>query len=67
LRPLRAEGEEQGELDVRPPIGEQRGFHWNCYIALLKSEGAPSAEAATWKGDGQESNEQVKQCSKSGL
>jgi hypothetical protein len=29
-------------------------FHWNCFIALLKAEGAPGAEEATWKGDGHE-------------
>ena len=29
-------------------------FHWNCVIALLKAQGAPGAEEATWKGDGHE-------------
>ncbi len=29
-------------------------FHWTCFIALLKAEGAASAEEATWKGDGHE-------------
>jgi len=29
-------------------------FHWNCFISLLKAEGAASAEGATWKADGQE-------------
>lgn len=29
-------------------------FHYRCFIALLKVEGAPGAEAATWKGDGHE-------------
>ena len=29
-------------------------FHWNCFIALLKAQGAPGAEEATWKGDGRE-------------
>jgi hypothetical protein len=27
-------------------------FHWSCFIALLKAEGAPGAEQETWKGDG---------------
>ncbi len=34
--------------------GNSAVLHWNCYIALLKSEGAPGAEAATRKGDGPE-------------
>ena len=29
-------------------------FHWACFIALLKAQGAPGAEEATWKGDGHE-------------
>jgi hypothetical protein len=29
-------------------------FHWNCFIALMKAQGAPGAEAATWKADGHE-------------
>jgi len=29
-------------------------FHWTCFIALLKAEGAAGAEEATWKGDGHE-------------
>ncbi len=29
-------------------------FHWACFIALLKAQGAPGAEDATWKGDGHE-------------
>ena len=29
-------------------------FHWSCFIALLKAEGAPGAEQATWKSDGHE-------------
>lgn len=29
-------------------------FDYRCFIALLKAEGAPGAEAATWKGDGHE-------------
>ena len=27
-------------------------FHWACFIALMKAQGAPGAEEATWKGDG---------------
>ena len=27
-------------------------FHWACFLALLKAEGAPEAEQATWKDDG---------------
>ena len=27
-------------------------FHWNCFIALMKSQGEAGAEAATWQGDG---------------
>jgi hypothetical protein len=27
-------------------------FHWNCFIALMKSHGETGAEAATWQGDG---------------
>jgi len=29
-------------------------FHWACFIALMKAQGAPGAEEATWKGDGHE-------------
>jgi len=29
-------------------------FHWACFVALLKAEGAPGAEQATWKDDGHE-------------
>ena len=29
-------------------------FHWACFIALLKAQGPPGAEEATWKGDGHE-------------
>jgi hypothetical protein len=29
-------------------------FHWACFIALLKAQGAAGAEEATWKGDGHE-------------
>ena len=29
-------------------------FHWACFIALMKSDGAASAEKATWKTDGHE-------------
>jgi hypothetical protein len=54
LRPLQAKGEERGELDARPPMGKQRGFSLECYIALLRSEGTPGGEEATWKGDGHE-------------
>jgi hypothetical protein len=31
--------------------GNSAVLHWNCYIALLRSEGTPGAEEATWKGD----------------
>jgi hypothetical protein len=31
--------------------GNSAVLHWNCYIALLRSEGAPGAEEATWKGN----------------
>jgi hypothetical protein len=34
--------------------GNSAVLHWNCYIALLRSEGTPGAEEATWKGDGHE-------------
>ena len=27
-------------------------FHWNCFIALMKSLGEAGAEEATWQGDG---------------
>jgi len=27
-------------------------FHWNCFIALMKSQGETGAEEATWQGDG---------------
>jgi hypothetical protein len=27
-------------------------FHWNCFIALMKSHGEAGAEDATWQGDG---------------
>jgi hypothetical protein len=27
-------------------------FHWNCFIALMKSQGEAGAEEATWQGDG---------------
>jgi len=29
-------------------------FHYRCFIALPKAEGAPGAEEATWRGDGHE-------------
>ena len=29
-------------------------FHWGCFVALLKAQGAPGAEESTWKGDGHE-------------
>ena len=28
--------------------GNSAVLHWNCYIALLRSESAPGAEEATW-------------------
>jgi hypothetical protein len=31
--------------------GTSAVLHWNCYIALLRSEGAPGAEEGTWKGN----------------
>ena len=34
--------------------GNSAVLHWNCYIALLRSEGAPGTEEAMWKGDGHE-------------
>jgi len=34
--------------------GNSAVLHWNCYIALLRSEGTPGAEEATWKGDAHE-------------
>ncbi len=27
-------------------------FHWNCFIALMKSHGATGAEQLTWQGGG---------------
>ncbi len=27
-------------------------FHWNCFIALMKSHGEAGAEEATWQDDG---------------
>jgi hypothetical protein len=33
-------------------VGEHRGVSLELFIALLKAEGAPGAEQATWKGDG---------------
>jgi hypothetical protein len=27
-------------------------FHWNCFIALMKSHGEAGAEQVTWQGDG---------------
>jgi hypothetical protein len=27
-------------------------FHWNCFIALMKSPGEAGAEESTWQGDG---------------
>ena len=27
-------------------------FHWNCFIALMKSHGEAGAEEAPWQGDG---------------
>jgi len=27
-------------------------FHWNCFIALMKSHGETGAEQVTWQGDG---------------
>jgi hypothetical protein len=26
-------------------------FHWNCFIALMKSQGEAGAEEATWQGE----------------
>jgi hypothetical protein len=31
--------------------GNSAVLHWNCSIALLRSEGAPGAEESTWKGN----------------
>jgi hypothetical protein len=28
-------------------------FHWNCFIALMKSQGEAGAEESTWQGNGQ--------------
>ncbi len=34
--------------------GNSAVLHGNCYFVLLRSEGTPGAEEATWKGDGHE-------------
>jgi len=54
VRPLRAKVKNEENWMRANLWGNSAVLHWNCYIALLKSEGAPGAEAATRKGDGPE-------------
>ena len=52
LRTVRAEGKARRKLATSPFVGEHAIFHWNCFIALMKSHGEAGAEQMTWQGDG---------------